>query len=231
MQLNGKQIVTEYGIEYVDREEKVNVLVQGDFSNGNYIDLGIEGAGGEGSIRFLVRGTTEQQCWERFYRFLKDMRKGTIINEGFTYDIVGGNGHMEYIGRDITFGGVFGIASIPVILTNCYSAKVTVPNPASFVPTGAIEPYVKFSLTNSAATARTFTITGFEKSFIVGPIPAGKTIVVDGLLKKITIDGVNRIDLFQGYSFPILVPGKQTAISISPSTTITRVVEYWPRWY
>ena len=74
------------------------------------------------------------------------------------------------------------------------------------------------------------TITGVsEEPIIINRVMRNQILVVDGIDRKVTIDGNPAFNLFEGWEFPKLRPGKND-IEITNASTASVSIEYQPRY-
>ena len=73
-------------------------------------------------------------------------------------------------------------------------------------------------------------ITGLtEEPVIVSALKRGDTLLIDGVRKCVTINGVDAYDKYDGWEFPKIKPGKNQ-IKITNASAMLINIEYQPRY-
>lgn len=73
-------------------------------------------------------------------------------------------------------------------------------------------------------------ITGLsDEPIVMTRVMKNSVVVIDGIDRKVTIDGEDKFDLYEGWEFPKLKPG-DNEVKITNGDTSTIYIEYQPRY-
>jgi len=176
------------------------------------------------TVVILVIGLDESDAMKKVSNIVLKCRQCLInfSNHDIHYDSVLNNPKYKYLNGSIIevtleFRALRCSALVNKTLNNVISQTINVD--------GNIPCECVYTVTIPSAAVAQLIIQGI----IVKNIPGSSTLVIDGVKKKVTVNGVNKFADVELTKFPTLTPGTNT-ISIN-LTTVTVSVQYRPRWY
>ena len=162
---------------------------------------------------------------DRYYR------NATMANYSVDYDQ---NSVTRYAMMNLEFrtGDPFQYST--TLTSAAAGATAVSPINKTLTPTGNAPSLPKFTITATSATSVAITLTNSttgETCTLTGTVPLSSDIVVDSLLKTVTISGVDYMSLFEGV-FPTLAVGSNSVVvSWTGGGSYAVASEYRNRWY